>query len=1368
MTHGDAGKLRCWSCGHPVGPDAEGCDDCGAMLLVLCEECGSTQSAFARECGNCGATLDPRSYQPPRRARRVLLIVTPLILAAGLAAFLIARSNADSPYQMLEDAVQDFESGRFQAASVKLRMYNQRWPGDADALYNLAASLFSMGQKDEAAEFARQSLDASPDQPEPHLLLAACAYEDGLPHAARDHAVKILERPASLLKAAVRARAHLILGKAYAHPGNLDMRRAAVHLQAAVDSGLVDDPEAWVLLAEIDMARRAAGVAGPSEAKAEIALTRANEVATRLSQAAPDDLGLMFLRARIHFARGEAEDATKWLIPVLDEKPTPVHRVFQARLHAKRGQSADAHIALERALRSEEVMAADYLAVSDAYREMGEAARAEEVLTAARTRFPQDLGVVLRAVDRLLNQGRFEEANDLAVQGLDESPGHDLLTVARADAIARQPGRLLQAEKLLREHEGGTNSMPSLRLADYLLDTPADAPDCEARIREAEDRIDAADAESVEIHSLYRQFLRGKIALRRGRLDEAVTILSQVALRSPTDVSTRRLLAHTFGRRHEFEMEGRELGAVMSLVGSSPDLRAARAEAWFRAGFRKLALSDLNAVLAVRPDHPRALLLLAEAQLEEDRGQPDRALKTLARLRDLPGSGIEAHLRIGSLLAEQGNLDGAEQAVLEGRERARTTGERLEATDTLARIRAARTDRPGSDESRQVWREFIDSNPEVIAGPLRYAVALLDARDPTEARHQVDRVLESHPGNIAALRLRFECCLTAEKPEARDIDGARAAAARVKKLDPEGSTALYLEGRLALIDGRKDDAARILAAAGDRNPADSRIAYHEALALAEVTDRPGAAAALTRALASEPGLRSARDLLARVNITWARELLAADRQKEAIDLLTRSLEESPGSIPVRALLAKALYYAGISVRASLLPEARTRCEELLDEFDEQGGAADRKLHASARLLHAAVLMAERKWEDAAAAFTRHLHLDPKSVISLRRRGICYMRAGRFDEAVLSLKSAYSLAPDDFPLLVDLLNACGAAGREAEAARLVGARLEKHPQDSAARTLLGRILEHRGEKGPAEDFYREAVRIDPEHLPAADWLADLLLADGREADAEQFTRALLATTGRKNDVRVLLGHVLLYSDPRNQEAETLLRQAVEEGTRDRELWLRGLNLWIGVLLRTNRAAEAAALEVTLGDWIRTNREALLISPVTGPTAYAWFLLGQAHIRSGSDPRAEFCYRRALVIVPSYAEAVNNLAGLLGREAMKRPEPRRSDMLAEAERLASKAAELKPDRPEPQDTWAEILLRSGRAKDALARTDNALDLARKGGDSMASLVPHLLLRRAAAKLALSDRVGARRALEKALALDPALSQDPLATNLASRLR
>lgn len=82
--------------------------------------------------------------------------------------------------------------------------------------------------------------------------------------------------------------------------------------------------------------------------------------------------------------------------------------------------------------------------------------------------------------------------------------------------------------------------------------------------------------------------------------------------------------------------------------------------------------------------------------------------------------------------------------------------------------------------------------------------------------------------------------------------------------------------------------------------------------------------------------------------------------------------------------------------------------------------------------------------------------------------------------------------------------------------------------------------------------------------------------------------------------------------------------------------------------------------------------------------ARLFLGNALFGLGRLAEAEDAYRQAIRLLPDNAEAYNNLAWLLYT---------RREGLDEAERLALRATELAPERPEFRDTLAQV--RAARA-------------------------------------------------------------------------
>ncbi|MEN8148914.1 MAG: tetratricopeptide repeat protein [Planctomycetota bacterium] len=1360
----------CWTCGRRVAPDAGTCAHCGAMLLTLCEECDATQSVYADRCSKCGADMVPRRYRP-RRPWRLILAATLLVIIAGSASawFLLRKDRLDRRWQTLEDAKADYDAQRYQAATVRLLHLLQRWPDEHRAHEQLARSYLAMARFEDAERHARTALDLAPDRIAPHLVLAVCAWQAGDHARAAGHARRILRHTASLSMASMQARAHLLLGKIHTRPDLLDLRLAGHHLQAAVDSGQVDDPEAWLLLAEITMVYESAGIHLASRGGREHYLTRAKEVAQRALSATPGNhpedhtrnRDLRFLLARVAWIRGEYAEADRQLKRV--EDPGPAHRILGARISWKLGRQATALRELNGVL-GEVDDPLDLLAVADAFRGLGQKDRARAVEKTALENHPRDVRVLRREIRRRIAAGDPEAARVLAEEGLVHHPDNELLVISLVDALVARPGSTEAAEARLAARAKDPNSEATLRLADLLLDTPPDDPRFLQRLTEAEGLLKIEDPKTPDRLPTYRAFLEGKLALRRRDLDRAVQVLHKLTRSAPADPAVRRLLATAHALRREYELEARELSSLIDLEGRHPDLLLARGEAWLRAGFVRNARDDVTAVRAARPRRADAAILLSRIQTIEDEGRPDRAIETLRNAVETSDDPVRIRVSLGLMLARNGELDAAEEILTEASRLAPSPDARLEVTDALAQVRAARGGSGGSESARRVWLDYLERHPDSVAGPLAFATMLLDSGDAKSARPWIGKVLAADPGNQTALRLRFETCLTGTD----DVATAREVARRVREIAPESAIDIYLRGRLALLAGDHEEAARLLRNAAKREPDDPRMAFFLAVACAGVGDHAEAATALQRALEIEPRLGTARVLLADVHVEWAEELIEAGRPSQAAELLSLSLRQSPADARLRALLAKALYHAGFKSNPSLLVRSRALCEGLLRDLEAPDGDLPESYLAPTLQLYAAVLMAQREWKLSAPAFERHLELAPDDASSLRSLGVCRLRQNDARGALPPLEKAHALEPGRLETLLVLLDALTALGRHDEAAALVDRRIAARPDDTMAKTLMARLLHERGKTAEAERIYREALRHDPDHTVGADSLVDLLIFEGRPDEALTFARDHLAKTSRKADARVLLAQALLASQPDSGEAEDHLRAALATGTGRDELHLRALNLLLLYLLQADRADEVRPLEVEFATWLGKRKVALAGGPLAIHATYAWYLLGQAWDVAGVEARAEACYRHALGILPDYGRAMNNLADLVGRTAEKLEEPRRSDRLVAAHQLARRAVEVLPGQPEPLDTLGVILLRQDRAEAALARFREAVAVAEKRDPSHAGLIARLLVSVARAQIALERPGDAKRTISRALALAPELSRDPEVVRLSSEFR
>ena len=105
--------------------------------------------------------------------------------------------------------------------------------------------------------------------------------------------------------------------------------------------------------------------------------------------------------------------------------------------------------------------------------------------------------------------------------------------------------------------------------------------------------------------------------------------------------------------------------------------------------------------------------------------------------------------------------------------------------------------------------------------------------------------------------------------------------------------------------------------------------------------------------------------------------------------------------------------------------------------------------------------------------------------------------------------------------------------------------DQFPKQLHARTELGRLLSKQaGREAEAEQYLKEAIRIDPKNLHPHTELGRLLSKQaGREAEAEQYLKEAIRINSKDIQSRTELGRLLSKQAGREGEAEEYLKEAI---------------------------------------------------------------------------------------------------------------------------------------------------------------------------------------------------------------------------------
>jgi tetratricopeptide (TPR) repeat protein len=417
---------------------------------------------------------------------------------------------------------------------------------------------------------------------------------------------------------------------------------------------------------------------------------------------------------------------------------------------------------------------------------------------------------------------------------------------------------------------------------------------------------------------------------------------------------------------------------------------------------------------------------------------------------------------------------------------------------------------PGEERARlyaDLGRLYADEDPDQAA--VAYARALLEM--PTSEVHA--RALEQLAGNKRAI---WSEQLELLRETDNDVLLARVARWYDEKLgERDRALALY---RTLLTNDPKNDAAaeglvNLLRRLGaHQDVVDALVTRAEALGsvprardasitaaetLMDRLDQPGRARDLAeRVLAEDPGHERANELLVRI----------AEREKDAprvVKLLERRAETRSGAARAGILVRVAAAYERSMGDIDAAAERYEEAARLDPSSTEALDGVDRTFRARGRL-------------DALAALLEELVASPRRgpEVASRLADLLVDRAAEREAPMSMLERAAQLDPNDPRVLVAVGQAREQAG-DVDGAIAIARTLAERTKAAEDHLRLARLLERKGDRGPALSAFRAAYEAEPTNGAIAAALRRAYVARGETAAAVAIAETELraATTDR---------------------------------------------------------------------------------------------------------------------------------------------------------------------------------------------------------------------------------------------------------------
>jgi tetratricopeptide (TPR) repeat protein len=495
-----------------------------------------------------------------------------------------------------------------------------------------------------------------------------------------------------------------------------------------------------------------------------------------------------------------------------------------------------------------------------------------------------------------------------------------------------------------------------------------------------------------------------------------------------------------------------------------------------------------------------------------------------------------------------------------------------------------------------------------------------------------------------------------------------------------------------------------------------------------------------------------------LQLTLARQLLAAGDAAKAVPLLERIVGQAGPAVEPLAMLADAHRTLGQYDQAAAVLEQAAEANpryylalgdlyERQDKYEEAAAAYEKGIAATRgsgrelRLRRAAALLNLPDGagsERAVALLNEFLKANPKEVVAHTLLAQAYLQRGASDDAERAAKAALALEPNNLRVLGLLASVYRERYDYASIVALLGPTTRDDAAPSGARVgefvqllaELGGAQQQLGESADAVRTFERARALVPDVPQVTAALAQAHLQAGQYAQAERVARDARVTS--KGDIALLRVEALA--------GVKLGRAADAVGFLERALGSR-----------RDEPAAAFALADVYEEAGRFDDAIKAVSALGGPAPTddgVAFRLAAAYEGAGRVPDAERVFRAILSRDPLNANTLNYLGYMLADRGQRLPE---------ALELIDRALVIEPGNPAFLDSRGWALFKLGRTADAeepLRRATTAL----RGSSVIQSHYAEVLA-------ALGKRPEAASALELAIAGD---GQDVDRAALERRLR
>jgi tetratricopeptide (TPR) repeat protein len=569
------------------------------------------------------------------------------------------------------------------------------------------------------------------------------------------------------------------------------------------------------------------------------------------------------------------------------------------------------------------------------------------------------------------------------------------------------------------------------------------------------------------------QVKAGNLLLFAGRFDDAKARAEKVLAKAPTDVGAQLVKANALAGLQDLDAAVAQIEDALRVAPDRSGTYANLGALELGRGKRDAAEVAFKKAVELQPESVAAHLALGNFYwLTERRAEAEQSLKQALSLD--PRHPL-TNRALASFYLATDRLPAAEQPLKTVFEVTKTPASAVALEEYYAAT--------GQDAAARAILEAMTSDPKTSA-TANVRLAALDYKNGGHERayQRLARVLEKDQANLQALLMKASFLLADGKS-----DEALASATVATERYPESAAAFFALGRIQALRRQPDAAIAAYEEVLRLNPrtTDAKIALGQLRLGQGRTDTSIGLAA--EALANEPGNGNAL-------LLYVRGLLAQGALERAEFELKQLMARFPDSSAVHTQQGMLLARRGRNAAARA--EFDRALELRSDDIEALGGLA-------------ALDIAERNFAAARVRVDARIATSPSpALFTLAARVYAASNdlasAERFLRQAISLDSGYVAAYGALAQLYVFQHRLDEARAEFDALA------KRSPKSVAAHTMVGVLLESKGDIDGARERFERVLQIDPEAAVAANNLAWIYTQRGGNLDVAMH----LAQTAQK--------------------------------------------------------------------------------------------------------------------------------------------------------------------------------------------------------------------------------------------------------------